>query len=53
MSPPMALTGTTAPPLVEHTRASMILMLTPVKRDGMEYSAWTTMSPVLPWPGAT
>jgi len=36
MSPPMALTGTTAPPLVESTGASMILMLTHVQRDGME-----------------
>jgi hypothetical protein len=53
MSPPMALTGTTAPPLVESNGASMILMLTLVKRDGMESSAWTSMSPVLPWPGAT
>ena len=53
MSPPMALTGTMAPPLVEHTGASMILMLTLVKRDGMEYSALTITSLVLPWSGAT
>jgi hypothetical protein len=36
ISPPMALTGTTTPTLVERTGASMILMLIHVQRDGME-----------------
>jgi hypothetical protein len=36
MSQPMALTGTTTPPLVEPSGASMSLMLIHVKRAGME-----------------
>ena len=53
MSPPKALTGTTAPLLLEPIGASMILMLTLVQRDGTECSAPTITSLVLPWPGAT
>jgi hypothetical protein len=39
MSPPMALTGTTAPPLLKPTGVLMILLLILVQRDGMEFSA--------------